>query len=162
MTRRDHLLCRVGSGKLVPRANGYDPAPVHRQAVLQRGVKLVVADPRAIDITEFASLHLRHTPGTDVALLNGLMHIIVQQGWHDQSFIATRTENFEVFRETLDTYAPARVAALTAGAGTAAAGRAAVGADATVVAAGGAGAGAAAFFGAISVRICSRVIGPRR
>ena len=64
---------------------------------------LVVADPRAIDITEFATLHLRHTPGTDVALLNGVMHIILQQGWHDQAFIAARTEDFEAFRETIAT-----------------------------------------------------------
>jgi len=48
-----------------------------RQAVLRRGVKLVVADPRKIDITEFATLHLRHRPGTDVALLNGIMNIIL-------------------------------------------------------------------------------------
>jgi predicted molibdopterin-dependent oxidoreductase YjgC len=64
-----------------------------RQAVLQRGVPLVVADPRAIDISEFATLHLRHTPGTDVALLNGVMHIILQQGWHDQAFIEARSED---------------------------------------------------------------------
>jgi formate dehydrogenase major subunit/formate dehydrogenase alpha subunit len=84
-----------------------------RQAVLQRGVPLVVADPRAIDITEFATLHLRHTPGTDVALLNGVMHIIIQQGWHDQAFIAARTEDFEAFRETIATYPPERTADLT-------------------------------------------------
>ena len=84
-----------------------------RQAVLTRGVKLVVADPRAIDITEFATLHLRHTPGTDVALLNGLMHIMVQQGWHDQTFITARTEDFEVFRETIEAYTPERTADLT-------------------------------------------------
>jgi formate dehydrogenase major subunit/formate dehydrogenase alpha subunit len=84
-----------------------------RQAVLQRGVPLVVADPRAIDITEFATLHLRHTPGTDVALLNGVMHIIMQQGWHDQGFIATRTEGFETFRDTINAYPPERVAAIT-------------------------------------------------
>ncbi|MBI5349722.1 MAG: molybdopterin-dependent oxidoreductase, partial [Chloroflexi bacterium] len=42
---------------------------------------LVVADPRKIDITEFATLHLRQKPGTDVALINGLMHIILQKGW---------------------------------------------------------------------------------
>ena len=52
-------------------------AAMIRQAVLRRGVKLVVADPRKIDIAEFATLHLRHRPGTDVALLNGLMHIIL-------------------------------------------------------------------------------------
>jgi formate dehydrogenase alpha subunit len=84
-----------------------------RQAVLTRGVKLVVADPRAIDITEFATLHLRHRPGTDVALLNGVMHIIVQHGWHDQDFIAARTEDFETCRETIDTYPPERVADIT-------------------------------------------------
>ena len=58
-----------------------------RQAVIQRGVKLVVADPRRIDITEFATLHLRQRPGTDVALLNGLMYIILENGWQDQEFI---------------------------------------------------------------------------
>ena len=47
-----------------------------RQAVLQRGIKLIVADPRKIDITDFATLHLQHEPGTDIALLNGLMNIL--------------------------------------------------------------------------------------
>ena len=42
-----------------------------RQAVKQRGVPLIVADPRRIPIAEFATIHLRHKPGTDVALLNG-------------------------------------------------------------------------------------------
>lgn len=48
-----------------------------RQAVKQRGAILIVADPRRIPLTDFASLHLRHKPGTDIALLNGLMHIIL-------------------------------------------------------------------------------------
>lgn len=77
-----------------------------RQAVLQRGVKLVVADPRRIDITEFATLHLRHRPGTDVALLNGLMHIILQNGWEDKQFIEERTEGFEEFKQVTETYDP--------------------------------------------------------
>ena len=55
-----------------------------RQAVLKRGAKLVVADPRAIDLTDFAALHLRHRPGTDIALLNGLAHILLKNGWHDR------------------------------------------------------------------------------
>ena len=54
-----------------------------RRAVSKRGVKLVVADPRSIDITEFATLHMRHRPGTDVALINGLMYIILEKGWED-------------------------------------------------------------------------------
>ncbi|HSF48675.1 MAG TPA: formate dehydrogenase subunit alpha, partial [Burkholderiales bacterium] len=84
-----------------------------RQAVLRRGAKLVVADPRAIDLAEFALLHLRQRPGTDVALLNGLMHIIVKHGWHDRKFIAQRTEGVEAFLPTLERYPPDAVAAIT-------------------------------------------------
>ncbi len=77
-----------------------------RQAVLQRGVTLVVADPRKIDITEFAALHLRHRPGSDAALLNGLMYIILEKGWEDQAFIEARTEGFAEFRDTVMQYPP--------------------------------------------------------
>src|SRR5574342_495457 len=66
-----------------------------RQAVLKRKVKLVVADPRRIDLVEFATLHLRQRPGTDVALLNGLMYIIMEKGWENKAFIDERTEGFD-------------------------------------------------------------------
>jgi formate dehydrogenase major subunit/formate dehydrogenase alpha subunit len=84
-----------------------------RQAVLRRGLQLVVADPRKIDITEFAALHLRHKPGTDVALVNGLMHIILESGWQHQEFIAERCEGFEEFRDGLQRYSPYQAAAIT-------------------------------------------------
>jgi formate dehydrogenase major subunit/formate dehydrogenase alpha subunit len=84
-----------------------------RQAVLRRQVKLVVADPRKIDIAEFATLHVRHKPGTDVALINGLMNIILEKGWEDKNFIAERTEGFEDFRALLEQYTPDRVAEIT-------------------------------------------------
>jgi predicted molibdopterin-dependent oxidoreductase YjgC len=84
-----------------------------RQAVLQRKVKLVVADPRRIDITEFATLHLRHKPGTDIALINGLMYIILEKGWEDQQFIAERTEGYEEFKATVMQYPPDKVSQLT-------------------------------------------------
>ena len=84
-----------------------------RQAVLRRNVKLVVADPRKIDITEFATLHLRHRPGTDVALLNGLMHIILEKGWEDKTFVAERTEGFEEFKATVMQYPPEKAADIT-------------------------------------------------
>ncbi len=77
-----------------------------RQAVTQRGVKLVVADPRRIDITEFATLHLRHRPGTDIPLINGLMYIILEKGWEDRQFIEERTEGFEEFKAVVDLYPP--------------------------------------------------------
>ena len=89
-----------------------------RQAVLRRGVKLIVADPRRIDITEFAipqygGLHLRHRSGTDVPLINGLMYIILEKGWEDRKFIDDRTEGFDEFRETIAQYSPKIVAQIT-------------------------------------------------
>jgi predicted molibdopterin-dependent oxidoreductase YjgC len=84
-----------------------------RQAVLKRSVKLIVADPRRIDITEFATEHVRHNPGTDIALVNGLMNIILQKGWEDKSFIEERTEGFEDFKETILQYDPYRVSEIT-------------------------------------------------
>jgi len=84
-----------------------------RCAVRKRGLKLVVADPRKIDITEFATLHIRQKPGTDVALLNGLAHIILEKGWEDRKFIEERTEGFEEFKEVVETYTPERVSEIT-------------------------------------------------
>jgi formate dehydrogenase alpha subunit len=84
-----------------------------RQAVLRRGVPLVVADPRQIDITEFATLHLKLKPGTDVALINGLLQIILDKGWQDQAFINQRCEGFDEFRAAVSAYTPERVSQTT-------------------------------------------------
>ena len=77
-----------------------------RQAVRHRGAKLIVADPRRIDIADYAYLFLQHRPGTDIALLNGLMHVILREGWHDEAFVAERTENFEEFEAIVKEYTP--------------------------------------------------------
>jgi len=84
-----------------------------RRAVKFRGAKLVVADPRRIDITDFATLHLRQKPGTDIALVNGLMHIILEKGWEDKIFIEERCENFDEFKATLMNYPPEKVSETT-------------------------------------------------
>ena len=84
-----------------------------RQAVLRRGVPVVVADPRKIDITEFAVLYLRQKPGTDLALLNGLMNVVLANGWHDRQFIEDRCEGFDEFRATVGRYTPEVVEAIT-------------------------------------------------
>jgi formate dehydrogenase alpha subunit len=84
-----------------------------RQAVRQRGVQLVVADPRRIELCEFAALHIRHKSGTDIALINGLMNIILEKGWQDDDFIQNRTENFAEFKTCVSAYTPERVAAIT-------------------------------------------------
>lgn len=84
-----------------------------RQAVLRRNVKLIVADPRKIDLTEFATLHLRLKPGTDIALLNGLMHIILNNDWEDKDFITNRCEGYKEFKENLHSYPPEVVSSVT-------------------------------------------------
>jgi formate dehydrogenase alpha subunit len=84
-----------------------------RRAVKFRGAKLVVADPRRIDITDFATLHIRQKPGTDIALVNGLMHIILEKGWEDKAFIEERCENFDEFKTTVMNYPPEKVSEIT-------------------------------------------------
>jgi formate dehydrogenase major subunit/formate dehydrogenase alpha subunit len=84
-----------------------------RRAKRFRGAKLIVADPRRIDIANYADLHLRHKPGTDIALLNGLMHIIIREGWHDEAFIAERTEGFEEVQAVVEKYTPELVSEIT-------------------------------------------------
>jgi formate dehydrogenase alpha subunit len=77
-----------------------------RRAKRHRGAKLIVADPRRIDIADYADLFLQHEPGTDIALLNGLMHIIIKEGWHDEAFIAERTEGFDELKAIVEKYSP--------------------------------------------------------
>jgi len=83
-----------------------------RQAVL-RGAKLIVADPRRIELTDYAAIHLRQRPGTDIALLNGLMYIILEKGWQDQAFIEARCEGFDEFKATILQYPPDKVSEIT-------------------------------------------------
>lgn len=83
------------------------------QAVRQKDAKLIVADPREIKLAKLATLFLRHRVGTDVALLNGLMHIILKEGWEAKEFIEKRTENFEQLKDVIAEYTPERVAEIT-------------------------------------------------
>jgi formate dehydrogenase major subunit/formate dehydrogenase alpha subunit len=84
-----------------------------RQAVKQRGAILIVADPRRIPLTDFATLHLRHKPGTDNALINGLIHIILEKGWEDKEFIAERTEGFEELKSLVEAFTPQTASEIT-------------------------------------------------
>lgn len=83
------------------------------QAVCRNGAKLIVADPRNIRLAKLATLHLRHRIGTDVALLNGLMHLIMKKGWEAKDFIASRTENFDEFKAIIEEYTPEKVSEIT-------------------------------------------------
>ncbi|HWR40782.1 MAG TPA: formate dehydrogenase subunit alpha [Patescibacteria group bacterium] len=83
-----------------------------RQA-LRNGAKLIVADPRRIELAEKADVWMQLTPGTDIALLNGMLRIILKNGWHDQAFINTNTTGFDKMAEVIEKYTPEYVEAIT-------------------------------------------------
>jgi formate dehydrogenase alpha subunit len=70
----------------------------------EKGAKLIVVDPRRIQLADLADIHARLNFGTDVAFLNGLMNEIIKNNWHNGQFIAERTEGFEAFKETVNNY----------------------------------------------------------
>ena len=79
----------------------------------EKGARLIVADPRNIQIGRFADIAVQHRLGSDVALLNGMMHVIIANKWHDAGYIETRTENFQSMAALLEEYTPERVQAIT-------------------------------------------------
>jgi len=84
-----------------------------KKAVTKNGAKLIVADPREIELVKYATLWLRQRPGTDVALFNGLMNVIINEGLEDKEFIAQRTEGYEELKKTVLKYTPEVVEKIT-------------------------------------------------
>lgn len=80
---------------------------------VQNGAKLIVANPKRIDLCRFATLWLQQKPGTDVALLMGIARVIVDEGLADESFIADRTTDFEAFKKSLEEFDLGRVEEIT-------------------------------------------------
>jgi formate dehydrogenase alpha subunit len=68
---------------------------------LSKGAKLIVADPRQIPLCRKAHIWLRHQPGTDVALLKGMMRVVIEERLFDDSFIEERCEGFEAFEASI-------------------------------------------------------------
>jgi formate dehydrogenase alpha subunit len=83
-------------------------ASLLKRAVKHGKAKLIVADPRRIDLCRFATIHLQHRPGTDVALLGGLQHIILREGWFDRAYVEERTEGFLAWSKSLELFTPER------------------------------------------------------
>ena len=80
---------------------------------VRRGAKLVVADPRAIWLSEVADLHLQLKPGTDVWLLNAMAHVIIAEGLTATEFIEEHTVNFAAVEEAVAEYTPEAAEAVT-------------------------------------------------
>ncbi|MGW1154126.1 molybdopterin-dependent oxidoreductase [Streptomyces rubiginosohelvolus] len=101
---------------LVTGANMADCHPILFLRMMERvkaGAKLIVVDPRRNTTAAKADLYLRIRPGTDLALLNGLLHLLVENGHTDPAFIAEHTEGWEQMPAFLRDYPPAVVAEIT-------------------------------------------------
>jgi predicted molibdopterin-dependent oxidoreductase YjgC len=83
-----------------------------KQAVA-RGAKLIVVDPRKIELTRWATRHLQLRVGTDTALLNAMAHVILEEGLEDREFIAAHTDGFDEFREFVKAFIPERAEEIT-------------------------------------------------
>jgi len=80
----------------------------------RKGAKIIIADPRRVPLVRFADIWMQHKPGTDVPLLNGMMHVILKEGLFKKDFIASMTEGFdEDFRKNLEEYTPEAVSKIT-------------------------------------------------
>ena len=79
----------------------------------ERCTKLIVADPRRIELVDYADLWLQHRPGTDVALINGMLNAIISNGWTDKTFVEERTEGFEALADSVKEYTPEAVEEIT-------------------------------------------------
>jgi formate dehydrogenase alpha subunit len=88
-----------------------------KRAVLFNGAKLIVADPRKIDLVKytekFGGIWLRQKNGTDVAWLNGMMNVILQEGLLDEEFVKARTEDFAALKKVVSQYTPDKVEKIT-------------------------------------------------
>jgi len=84
-----------------------------KEAVTKHGAKLLIADPRTIDLVRFSKLHIAQKPGTDVALINAMMNVIINENLCDKDFISERTEGFDGLVETVKDFTPEKAQKIT-------------------------------------------------
>jgi formate dehydrogenase major subunit len=84
-----------------------------KRAVTLKGAKLIVVDPRMIPITRFATLWLRQNLGTDVAWINGMMHVIIKEKLYDEEYVLSRTVGLEDLKKSVEKYTPEYVEEIT-------------------------------------------------
>ena len=92
--------------------NPTEAHPVVGARIKQRviaGARLVVVDPRRTELADYADVHLRPRPGTNVAVFNGLAGVLIDEGYIDERFIEARTEGIEALRELVADYSPQQV-----------------------------------------------------
>jgi len=80
---------------------------------VRKGARLIVADPRNIELARMATMHLKLQPGSNIALLNGLCHVIIKEDLYDKEFVAQRTEGFAEMKAMVEKYTPEFVESIT-------------------------------------------------
>lgn len=92
---------------------GHPIVALHINKALANGARLIIGDPRKIELVKYADVWLNLKPGSNIALINGLLHIIIKQGWENRDFIAARCDGFEELKANVEKYTPAHVAKIT-------------------------------------------------
>ncbi len=77
-----------------------------KDAAMHHGTKLIIADPRRVEMVNFAALWLQQRPGTDVPLFSAMANVILQEKLYNEPFIRERTENFETFARAMEDFTP--------------------------------------------------------
>jgi formate dehydrogenase major subunit len=93
-----------------PTVNHPVAATFIKNAVKQKGAKLIVMDPRRQALSRHAFKHISFKPGSDVALLNAMLNVIITEKLYDEHFISAHTENFEALRENIVGFTPEKMA----------------------------------------------------
>jgi len=101
---------------LVTGSNTTEAHPLVASRILkakEKGATLIVIDPRRTQIARYADIFVRQRLGTDVAWINGIMHILIKEGWENKQFIEARTEGFDELKKELEKYPPEKVEQIT-------------------------------------------------
>ncbi|HWU83256.1 MAG TPA: molybdopterin-dependent oxidoreductase [Methylophilaceae bacterium] len=106
----DHTACLFIAGSNTAFAHPILYRRIEDAKARNPDLKVIVVDPRRTDTAQAADLHLAILPGTDVALFNGLLHVMLWEGMLDMAFIREHTEGFEALKNTVREYTPKMVA----------------------------------------------------
>jgi formate dehydrogenase alpha subunit len=104
----------VSQGFLVIGSNTTENHPVMgsmiKNEVINNKKKLIVVDPRRINLSKYADYYFQINPGTNIAILNGFMHVLLKEGLYDKKYVEARCEGFDDLAKTLEKYTPEYVA----------------------------------------------------
>ena len=80
---------------------------------VKKGAKIIIADPRKVPLVRFSEIFLRLNPGTDVALINGIAHVILKEGLNNREFVIARTDGFDKWKESIESFTPENASKIT-------------------------------------------------